>query len=268
MTWRNRLRLVQSKAAAAYNFYSSTEDVLGISRDPKGIRTLFQHPWTGNFIFYVWQVQELLKGLEILINIGGGSDPYAGWGFTTSLPHLERIPIFDPSTGQTLFFKTILTTPDVVKAKLASSTERAAFLALLKTDPLFRPDPEILCTATEGADFAKGQVKDYVNELNYGKGESEEVQNVWITDWLLAKAFPARTGPLGSRENVAWGLKNNFNMTSDKFMTDPAKWPEQRKMINKETKKMEPVWWHTDYEDVAYLHVWKLYQKIVDLSKE
>ncbi|GAK58184.1 hypothetical protein U27_05157 [Candidatus Vecturithrix granuli] len=173
VTWRNRLRLVQSKAKAVYNFYSSTEDVLGISRDPKGIRTLFQHPWTGNFIFYVWQVQELLKGLEILINIGGGSDPYAGWGFTTSLPHLESVPIFDPSTGKILFFKNILTTPDVVKAKLASSTECAAFLALLKTDPLFRPDPEILFTTTEGADFVKGQVKDYVNELNYGKGESQ-----------------------------------------------------------------------------------------------
>ncbi len=63
------------------------------------------------------------------------------------------------------------------------------------------------------------------------------------------KAFPARTGPLGSRENVAWGLKNNFNMTSDKFMTDPAKWPEQRKMINKETKENGAGRWHTDYED-------------------
>ncbi len=54
--------LYSPKAAAAYNFYSSTEDALGISRDPKGIRTLFQHPWTGIYL-YVWQVQEPPQGV-------------------------------------------------------------------------------------------------------------------------------------------------------------------------------------------------------------
>ncbi len=80
-----------------------------------------------------------------------------GWGFTTSLLYLERIPIFDPSTGQTLFFKTILTTPDVVKAKLASSTERAALSRLVENRSAVPPDPEILCTATEGATLPKGR---------------------------------------------------------------------------------------------------------------
>ena len=49
---------------------------------------------------------------------------------------------------------------------------------------------------------------------------------------------------------------NNFDM-SEKFMTDPESWPSKR---NGE-------WHHSDFKEMPYQHVRKLYEKFVEQMK-
>ena len=120
-------------------------------------------------------------------------------------------------------------------------------------------DPAILFDPDNGSIFAAGIVGDYEDILDYDNGEilgapDINVSQVPIRDFLLAKAFPSRTGPMGSSSNSVWHVDVNFDMFN-LFRTDPAKWLFEDSDHNK-------LWRHSDWKDAPYVHVYKLFDKI------
>jgi hypothetical protein len=139
---------------------------------------------------------------------------------------------------------------------------RTAYLETLKTDPLFNRTPDILF-GTGGATFAGGTVGQYEDVLDYDNGEfvgapDIDVSAVKISDWLIAKGFPSRTAPMGSALNKAekWELVNyDMSHPIEGFMTDFNRWPS----IQSDGAK---IWKHSDWKNVPYVHVYKLFDKI------
>ncbi len=253
LTWRHRFADVQTHTDA-FNFYSSTEDVLRVD---EGYTTLFSGPldwdiWnaTERFGLYAFQLQEIFKGKsDFGADAGGGSDPYTGWGFTTeSDTHIVSTPLLDID----LWPKN----PSFQHGQLSTNnpTQRAAFLETLKTDPLFRPEPAELF-GLGGAAFAGATIGTSGFTFNYDiNNATMNISNLPVRDYLLAKAFPARTGALGSRSNnhTTWE-DANFDMHS-LFMTDPDEWPTK--------DGGNPEWRHSAIRDLPYVHNYKLFDKL------
>lgn len=115
----------------------------------------------------------------------------------------------------------------------------------------------------EGAEaFAGGSLGTHGASLDYSTASSTvPVSEVKIRDWLLAKAFPARTRPMGATRvgdiGGGWNDDSNFDMSDpeDGFMTNPGQWPNEDNNHNKE-------WRHSDLKKVPYVHVYKMYEKI------
>ncbi len=82
-----------------------------------------------------------------------------------------------------------------------------------------------------------------------------------VLDWLLAKGFPALTLPLGAHASLKF-TGNNFDLSvGNNFKTDKTKWPR--------TEQFDGVkeWKHSDYKDITYQHVFKFYDKLVNLTE-
>ena len=247
LTWRHRFADIQQKTDA-FNFYSSSEEVLRVDT---GYTFLISGFIDGNFKLYAFQLQELYKGKNdwFAIAAGGGSDPYLGWGFTTeSDTHIISTPLLDidfwPRNPRYYY--------EQLDTKTANAPARAAFRETLKTDPLFRPEPEILFNEGAAA-FAGAAVGTCGYTFNYDlPNATVDIANVPVRDYLLAKALPARTGPLGSRNNSKWE-EINFDM-SEIYMTNPMGWPHREGDI--------PQWWHSDIKDVPYIHNYRFFDAI------
>ena len=88
------------------------------------------------------------------------------------------------------------------------------------------------------------------------------IENVPVRDYLLAKAFPARTGALGSRLNSEWDPQTgNFDMSdpdaNETLMTDPSNWFD-----SEQEYQGRAAWYHSDIKDAPYVHIYKLYNKM------
>jgi len=254
LTWRHRFLNIQDRTDV-FNFYSSTEDVLRID---EGFLLLFDALSNK----YVWQIQEHFKGrlnsnwiTGIYDGLGGAASEYCGWGFVKKEPteHIHGIGIFEfaPRRARTLH------------AKLAADNpEQQQELDKLKTDPLFRHDPPALFEAGGGA-FAASTIATSGFTFDYDMHNATyPIGNVPVRDYLLAKAFPSRTRPMGSTQNPqqAW-FSGNFDMSdpdlTETMMTDPSKWYDREKPYNGQY-----VWKHSDFKNAPYVHVYKLFKKI------
>jgi len=239
-----------------FNFYSSTEDILRVDDDIDLLDAvdIDVNLWM-NFLPvgydintpYVWQIQEMYKGLDQIpwINApGGGVSKYAGWGFVKkNSQHIKsrwaRIPGHAPVK------------PFVVSNALnQANSNRDDYRESLKTDPLFRHEPEELFESGAEA-FVAGTIGDDGGNLQYNTGDNNlDISQVKIHDWLLAKGFPSRTEPMGSAKNKHEKCKDvNFDMSDpdDGFMTNPGQWPHEDSDHNKE-------WRHSDWKNVPYVH--------------
>jgi hypothetical protein len=237
LTWRNRFGNVQTNTSA-YNLYSSSEDVLRVN---SGYITFI----SGITKKYSWQIQEFFKGRDYIPgSIAGAASKHAGWEFATeSEMHIVEFLGVDLHP----------VSPEHVINKLTTGTpeEIAAYREGLKTDPLFRHNPAILYTAN-GSTFAGGIVRDYKSKL-YDYTPSG-VEDIPVRDWLLAKAFPSVSRPMGANNNTEWDfITQNFNMPD---LFNGNGWPATR----------GGEWWHSDFKDVAYLYVFELYQSLTSLS--
>jgi hypothetical protein len=259
LTWRNRFGDIQTRTDA-FNFYSSTEDILRVD---EGYTALFSGPldwdlWNLNkkFGMYAFQLQELFKGksdklLTDLADAGGGSDPYTGWGFTTeSDTHITETPLLD--------IKLWPKNPRFYREQLdpANPAQRAIFLETLQDDPLFQKDPPELF-GTGGSSFVGSTIGTCGFTFNYDVNNAAvSIANVPVRDYLLAKAFPARTGPLGSRPNgnLIWDTVN-FDMSTQ------LKNPNAPDLPN-----LDKDWVHSAIRDNAYVYVCNFFKKITGQS--
>jgi len=265
LTWRNRFADIQSRTDV-FNFYSSTEDVLRtgdgfttfLNAVSVGIHTDYYIPTGFSFQTgqYAWQIQEMYKGRSGFFGtgwipglLGGGSSKYAGWDFVKDSGNY-----YYTFLGLNLWPKQ----PRIWQERLSTSNpDRNNGLNVIRDDPLFLHEPAELFGA--GAEsFASGTVASYGSALDYNtSNDTVPTDNVLIRDWLIAKAFPATTRPMGATHvgDIGGGWADaNFNMHS-LYMTDLASWPSEDMSGNK-------IWKHSDFMDVPYVHVYKLFEKI------
>ena len=277
LTWRHKFADIQTRTDV-FNFYSSTEDVLRVRDDVDSLLNAV----TGVDIDFrvhllpvdvnvenqcAWQLQEMYKGMNNWAAKygGGGSDKYAGWSFTEADgEHIRSQQIKIRNTRPPSYItKHYCEQP--FEAKLALDTNAAnrsvrnAYLENLKTDPLFNRTPTELFEG-DVCGFVTDTVGNHTDVLNYDNAQrigdpDIDVSNVIVRDWLLAKGFPSRTGPMGSsaNSNLVWrGI--NFDMFTQ-FRTDPNKWPSHEVNGPK-------IWKHSDWKNVPYVHVYKLFEKM------
>jgi|GEM_PF-6191989 len=240
LTWRNRFGNVGGGSGpTVYNFYSSTEDVL---REYPGNSAI--SGW--DFGTYAWAKQEKLKGVDSLAGgLAGASDKYCGWGYNLA----ERV------NGNGRYYNDV-TVNDTTYTLVKTPTELGTIdNDTLKEHPFFARQPTGLFAPAGGSAFVAATVS-----------SQSEVDNVWhvegdvkVRDWLLAKAFPSLTLPMGANPcSKLAPFNGNFNM-SEAFKTSENSWPRNREYNGKKE------WQHSDYKDVAYPYVYKFYKKIVEL---
>ncbi|QBG49014.1 hypothetical protein EGM51_17000 [Verrucomicrobia bacterium S94] len=273
LTWRHRFADIQTKTDV-FNFYSSTEDILRVDDkidmldiiDIDADLKMSFPPVDFDFSTpYAWQLQEMYKGLDqipIINAPGGGISKYGGWGFIEdgdSWHIKEWFKIFDVGPRKPrLYFEKLEDTDE-------NRETRDEFRALLQIDPLFRHEPEELFSENAAA-FAAGTIGSHGGNLEYHTGDNDlDISQVKIRDWLLAKAFPSRTRPMGSTLNAKWPITMaNFDMsdpdTAKTLMTDSGKWWHKD-----DDNQIE--WRHSDLKNMPYVHVYKLYEKITGMEK-
>ena len=250
LTWRNRMEHAVDHVASAYNFYSSTEEVLRVDENCRSYWSTLQN-WSFSWPpvdggYYAWQIQEWYKGTASAVpsSLAGGSSKQAGWGVVedNSSVHMLRI-----SSDY------LLESPICVSNQLATNT--VAYKDNLKSDPFFKHEPEILF-ATNGSSF----VSDFVmNQSAYLDYTPDSVGYVQVRDWLLAKGFPARTRPMGSSPiALGTGWEESYDMST---ILKTHGWPRATKYLD------DPEWRHGDFKDVAYPYVQDLYKKWVELGE-
>lgn len=269
LTWRHRFADVQDKTDV-FNFYASTEDVLRVG-DGYTIHLDSVHIGIDTFLFiptdidmqkglYAWHIQEIYKGrsgfFEGLIPsfMGGGSSKYGGWEFVKESDNYIRSFL-----GLNLW----PVHPRIWEERLdPANPDRDNWLDVVRDDPLFQHTPEELFSTGAEA-FANGNLGTHGANLDYNTANSTvPVSEVNIRDWLLAKAFPAVTRPMGSTRNSKWPITTaNFDMSdpdvNKTFMTDPGKWYFKDNPYNGQY-----VWRHSDIKDAPYTHINKLFEKI------
>lgn len=267
LTWRNRFGSVNAGSPVAYNFYSGTEEVLRNYDESSLVHGSFMDwlkmlynvtPAPGEFnleagdhfcSLYVWVKQEKLKGRKDtwLPFFGGVPGQWGGWGFAEEGQFIKGFLGFDLRPRS----------PAEVQAVINGS-DADVFWKKVKTEPLFRNRPAALFGPRAG---------DYLRtDSSNVPGLHDRVNGCLFSNWLLANAFPSRSWAMGANENSKWHASlNNFDM-SMLYMTDVAKWPEARNCWYNGGYRKE--WHHSDFKDIAYPYVYKLYEKWIELTRE
>jgi len=183
-------------------------------------------------------------------SLGGAASDYCGWGFTEEA---DSTHIHD-TWG---VVKWAPVRPRRLHEKLANENpDQEDNLQDLATDPLFRPNPEELLGVNAEA-FAGGTVSSHGGSFDYNtSNDTYPIDHVAMTDWLLAKAFPSRTRPMGSTSNSKWPLTTaNFDMSSLGFEN-----PSTGFFSGDDNNE----WHHNDIREAPYIYVHKLFDKITE----
>jgi hypothetical protein len=255
-----------------YNFYSSTEEVL---RDWDG-SGLVHSGWTFwkwlEFVYnelpapgyfdleagehfaklYVWVKQEKTKGRKddwMMLTFGGLPDAYTGWGFAQEGQFVNEF------LWQDLYPKS----PADVQTEI-TGINSVAFWESVKTDPLFRKRPEALFNSNAGS-----LMDDDCTTIS-GLPANDVTTGCRFDDWLLSSAFPATTYSMGAnpQPDASWASRNS-DMSSSEYMTSIALWPRYcREPSSSGQDRGE--WHHSDFRDVAYTHVHKLFKKWLEIT--
>jgi hypothetical protein len=245
LTWRHRFADLQERCDA-FNYYSSSEEVLRVNTN-----TIYFISAASKQ--YVWQIQEHFKGRKnssLLTSVydwvGGASSSTCGWRFNEKSSSMHIV-----SLGPIKWFPV---RPRTLQEKLSTnSADRAATLVYLQTDPLFYPEPEELFKVGAAA-FVSGTVAANGVNLDYNTSNATyPIDNLLVRDWLLAKAFPSRTGPMGSAPNTKWPpITANFDM-HDKCRNSSSGLPSGQDHSE---------WYHNDINKAPYLYVYRLFSQI------
>ncbi|HEY5747340.1 MAG TPA: hypothetical protein VIU12_14780, partial [Chryseolinea sp.] len=229
LTWRNRLANV---GANVYNFYSSSEDVLRQHNgNPNDGDTIEAALTAGR---HAWALQEKLKGRQVDLLFGKCGSAYGGWKLTSNYYVPPEVP-HTPSPGE---------------AGNASDSG-------LTTDPIFDPGYVLRISPPPTQKSIHSGAPNWIIDLtDAANGSSVAGMH---KNQLLSEMFPARTLPAGANDLTKLEDKN-FNMPA-LFVTDTSQWPREGIFAGKRE------WLHGDLKDMAYSHLYKLYNKFVEIAQ-
>jgi hypothetical protein len=104
---------------------------------------------------------------------------------------------------------------------------------------------------------------------NYYEKNKAAHKLVTVKDWLLAEAIPATTLPMGANKNTIFldVEEQNIDMSASRdnkgCKTSEALWPRDDTFITDVGD-----WFHSDYKDVPYQHVFNFFKTINDKLSE
>ncbi len=239
LTWRDRFYKV---LPVAQNYHTHDEDVL---------QRQVGNPRTGPFPFkwetirdhgrYAWPFQEKTKGLNSFANGQFGST-YGGWGFEYS--EAEFPVAYIPSAAQLDYYNKATNLMGLTYYKRKSVEQlNATPDEVLRRNPFFKHDGP-------GNDM----------DLNEDTLYSAENGSAYVTPQrhrqMLAEMIPAMTlaTALEPVDTLQWEGGGNYDMPT-LFKGD---WPPVR--LN---SSFGDDWLHCDFEAVAYVYVYRLYDHFV-----
>jgi hypothetical protein len=260
LTWTNRFTRTDNgqkdASSYVYNFYSSTEDVLGATTEDIPTWVLGQPDAPFLHGTFGWVFQEKGKGNRkyYALGITHLGSLYGGWGFNLTDPLLNGDPKwYFPSTNQVGTPSRRAKTPGEIGSPVI-------WLDALKRTPFFKtgwgrwnansPEQEIIDT-----NYFEGPTWAY--DLYRGTTGSGIAAVAANRAQFLAEAIPSLTWCMGSHESTGLQSGRNFNLPS---LIDQANWPRDK--INNVSE-----WRHSDMREVAYLYQYGVFDKIIAISK-
>jgi hypothetical protein len=249
LTWRGRFGILPQ----AYNFYSSTENVLanGDGNNP-GVSPAF--PWSNGGTL-AWVSNEMNKGHPSMVSYST-LDVHAGWGFNRS--SLDEFPDgwrTDIGFLETDFvdghFSTRMLSPSEIAALSLTDEELSE---VLRSMPFFRR-----FQSADADYFSLYKADDLYQPLGSGSLGTSQEEKYLTRAKILAEAIPSLSFAAGRNPipdfDILSGEIRNFNMSSD--FKNGNQWPSDRETSD---------WWHSDFKDVSYQYVFPLFNKFVELG--
>ena len=231
LTWKNRF--ARKVPGLAYNFYSTGEDVVENADKTESFGgNIFLH----GFVKHAWVQGEIAKGNASAAADLTLKDTHAGWAFNFKGARRSRLGS-DPSYLSETYFKweTNPSVPSTFQARKYTPQEASRLTQNeLKVKPFYQP-----FKYSDLYDGAKG---------------SAEAQKKIVQYELLATAIPAQSYAAAANpvEVIEERGGENFDMMNEKN----GGWPRRNGL-----------WHHSDFRDVAYSYVWKMYEKMSKLGK-
>lgn len=263
LTWINRFT---NAIPVVHNFYSSTEEVLGIfpgSPTQMLIRNLKKR----EFSRYCWVIQEKAKGNKLklfgLLSLTGSD--YGGWGFNFNDPLTSNLPrwytvVSDPSPGYRPYRR--IWTPAEIGTPTQELLDKSRFHPLFKSgwgsyDPEVPEAPIFNTFARSGPAW----IMDLYDLYNPNTGNTIAADPVKRMQ-LLCEAIPALSKPMGQT-----AIRNlpgrNHNMPLDRSIgTDRQYW------VRGLDESQVPIWFHSDIRDLPYQHVHSLFDSVTKISNQ
>ena len=233
LTWKNRFEDVKENTFH-YNFYSPGDEVVRDADPNRSNAYILETALSGDgFSAYAWAAQEFVKG-------------------GTSLATLAMLPKFPKNytqAGWSLYYNPPISGyfnqvgSGLIQTAVPYSPVQAAGIPIgdLTTKPFFGPFLELdLHHALVGA-----------NTPGSNKAAEPKVQYNLFARGIPALSFAAATHSIN-------GAKGNFDMQGT-MRTDSSQWPTENRTGDIKSGN----WLHSDMRDVAFLHVYQLYQQFI-----
>ena len=226
LTWRNRFGNVASRATV-YNFFSGGADGEEVLTNWK-----FDYTDVPDLLDaregYAWALQELMKGrMGHATGALGGSDSM-GWGFNYIGDES------DPSG----WYKTI---------NIVTHIKHIPWLPNDTVDPQYSANDIVPSELIQKPFFRMWFNDDQDEENLFVSGALGNAYADSRKHYILARGIPSRTFAVGANSVTIWS--QNFNMPVD-FKSNS--W-----------SRVEPQWLHSDFRDMPYMNVYKVYDKFV-----
>lgn len=158
-----------------------------------------------------------------------------------------------------------VTVEDLLRVQPYFAVDSGVYLKSLNRfkKPRFQNLTETVKGVTPG-DFLAKRASTIEDITEYYDKNPVALRRVSVKDWLLAEAFPATTNAVGANPIGLEGFpKKNIDMSKPYIdngcMTDYSRWPRRYKGAQ--------VWYHSDYKNAPFVHVYKFYEKVADIVK-
>ena len=232
LTWKNRFSAVRTKM---HNFYSPGDDVVRDANPDYDTAGVLEIALSGNgFASYSWTAQEYVKG-------GTSAAKFAmqptsliqgGWGFNYS----------PPFSGYFIAYTATPPTDEVYYRKYEPVEAMPLQPAALVSMPFFKKfrDASLHSSATGGS--SAGSIKANESRVKYD---------------TLARGIPAKS--YAAATHSIPGVQANFDMEGN-LRTDWTQWPSEGHDSNIQPGR----WLHSDFKNVALLHVFKMYEQMIN----